>query len=273
MGLRAVAAVSVAALALAGAPAAGAATKEVGANGNVFTGGLSFTPASVRAAVGDTVRWRNTDNVVPHTATENHRLWDLGGDYGQTPANPSGFGPGETVQRRFEAGTHSYFCRVHPTQMRGRIDVAPTLAVSRVRVRVKRRRHHRKRRHRHRHRRKAHRRKSHRRKSHRRKSHRRKAHRHRRHRHKRRARRRPRTRIVSYVVTRWSTTAPANGLVFDAQRRRPGGAWTSFVSGTRRANARFRVRRGRSWQVRARLRASGDASRSTGWSPAATITP
>src|SRR3954454_1137805 len=129
MGLRAGTAIGVAALALAFAPAAGAATKEGGANGNVFTGGLSFPPASVRVAVGDTVRWRNTDNVVPHTATENHGLWDLGGNYGQTPANPSGFGPGETVQRRFEAGTHSYYCRVHPTQMRGRVDVAPTLAV------------------------------------------------------------------------------------------------------------------------------------------------
>src|SRR3954452_20693865 len=125
---------TVAVVALAAPAAAQAATTEVGANGNVFTGGLSFTPAKLTLAVGDTVRWRNTDNVVPHTATENHGLWDLGGDYGQTPANPSGFGPGETVQRRFEAGKHSYYCRVHPTQMRGRIDVAPTLAVSRVRV-------------------------------------------------------------------------------------------------------------------------------------------
>src|SRR2546423_14328460 len=102
------------------APAsAAAATTEVGANGNVFTGGLSFTPARLTIAVGDPVRWRNTDNIVPHTATEDHGLWDLTGTYGATPANPAGFGPGETRARVFEAGTQDYFCRVHPTQMRG----------------------------------------------------------------------------------------------------------------------------------------------------------
>jgi plastocyanin len=96
---------------------ADAATTEVGANGNVFTGGLSFTPARLTLSVGDTVRWRNTDNVVPHTATEDHGLWDLTGTYGATPANPAGFGPGETRERVFEAGTQAYYCRVHPTQI------------------------------------------------------------------------------------------------------------------------------------------------------------
>src|SRR4051812_35820900 len=131
---------TVAVVALAAPAAAHASTTEVGANGNVFTGGLSFTPAKLTPAGGDTLRWRNTDNVVPHTATQDHGLWDLTGDYGSTPANPPGFGPGETRERVFEAGTHSYFCRVHPTQMRGTISVAPTLAIQRVRVRVKRKR-------------------------------------------------------------------------------------------------------------------------------------
>src|SRR3954467_11587747 len=99
----------VAAVALAAPAAAHASTTEVGANGNVFTGGLSFTPAKLTLAVGGAGRWRKTDNVVPHTATEDHGLWDLTGDYGSTPANPPGFGPGETRERVFEAGTHNYF--------------------------------------------------------------------------------------------------------------------------------------------------------------------
>lgn len=97
----------------------------VDANGNPFTGGLSFTPARVRVRVGDTVRWRNTDFLVPHTATEDHELWDLSGDYGLP--GQTGFGPGDTVERRFEAGTHSYFCEIHPEDMRGTVEVPVAL--------------------------------------------------------------------------------------------------------------------------------------------------
>jgi plastocyanin len=46
----------------------------VNANGNAFTGGLSFTPFSVTVPVGGVVRWTNTDMLVPHTATEDHGL-------------------------------------------------------------------------------------------------------------------------------------------------------------------------------------------------------
>lgn len=112
---------------------------EVGANGNVFTGGLSFTPPEVTVPLGGIVRWENTDFLVPHTSTEDHALWDLGGDYGGTPANPPGYGPGETVERPFEAGTHRYYCRVHPEDMRAVVAVAPELAVERKRVRSRRR--------------------------------------------------------------------------------------------------------------------------------------
>jgi plastocyanin len=101
---------------------------DVKAEGNVFTGGLGFNPAGVSVKVGQVVRWTNTDPVVPHTATENHGLWDEGGTYGQTPANPSGFGPGESRQRTFEAGTQHYYCRVHPTKMHGVVAVPVTLA-------------------------------------------------------------------------------------------------------------------------------------------------
>jgi plastocyanin len=100
-------------------PGSGSASKppaaKVGANGNPFTGGLSFTPKEVTVKVGEVVQWTNTDSFAPHTATENHNLWDLGGNYGATPANPPGFAPGASVQREFSAGTFNYFCRVHPT--------------------------------------------------------------------------------------------------------------------------------------------------------------
>jgi plastocyanin len=109
-----------ASLALSAAPA-GAATKDVEAAGNPFQGGLAFKPPSVKVAVGDVVRWTNTDGTVPHTATEDHQLWDLTGTYG-IPGN-YGFGPGESRQRAFEAGTQHYYCKVHPTQMRGVVRV------------------------------------------------------------------------------------------------------------------------------------------------------
>ena len=71
------------------------------------------------------MRWTNTDYLVPHTATEDHRLFDLTGTYGQTPLSPPGFGPGDARERVFEAGTFAYFCEVHPVQMRGVVSVAP----------------------------------------------------------------------------------------------------------------------------------------------------
>jgi plastocyanin len=110
-------------VALAAPAAAYGQAARVEAQGNAFTGGLRFQPADVAVQVGEVVRWTNTDVLVPHTATEDHELWDLTGTYGQTPANPPGFGPGESRERPFEAGTHKYFCRVHPVQMRGTVAV------------------------------------------------------------------------------------------------------------------------------------------------------
>jgi len=115
---------------------AGATTVDVGANGNAFTGGLAFAPADITAQVGDTVRWRNNDVLVPHTVTQVHNLFRLTGDYGQTPLNPPGFGPGDTRERVFEAGTFHYYCEVHPEQMRAVIAVPPTVESVGHRVRV-----------------------------------------------------------------------------------------------------------------------------------------
>ena len=215
------------ALALAPAAPAQAPVTEVGANGNAFTGGLSFTPAELTIPVGGIVRWKNTDFLVPHTATEDHGLWDLGGDYGGTPANPPGFAPNTTVERPFEAGTHRYHCAVHPEDMRGTVAVAPELALERARVRSRRRT---------------------------------------------RSGRRRLVTVVS-VAARWASAEPAEGLVFDVQRRRAGSEeWIPFRDGTRDGAGSFRS--GRSpvtWEVRARMRRADDADAATDWSPIAQI--
>jgi plastocyanin len=103
----------------------------VGASGNLITdaAGLAFTPAAVTVQVGDTVRWTNKDAIAPHTATEDHALWDLGGSYGQTPVSGAGFPPGASVERTFDAGTYHYYCRVHPAQMHGVVSVPVQLTV------------------------------------------------------------------------------------------------------------------------------------------------
>ncbi|MFL5907488.1 MAG: plastocyanin/azurin family copper-binding protein [Solirubrobacterales bacterium] len=115
---------------------------KVNAEGNItqLTGPLRFNPASVSVAVGDRVEWVNTDVLVPHTATEDHGLWNLTGTYGQTPANPAGFGPGATRTRRFAAGSWSYFCEVHPVQMHGTVLVPDRLSSQPIRRKRKHKR-------------------------------------------------------------------------------------------------------------------------------------
>ena len=182
-------------------------TVQVKAEGNPFTGGLRFNPAAVTTQVGQTVRWTNTDSGVPHTATENHRLWDLTGTYGLGQESNTGFGPGESRERVFEAGTHDYFCKVHPEQMRGTVSVPVRVARGRRGRRFRR------------------------------------------------------------VTVTWAAAAPAGGLAFDVQRRRGRGRFRTWRSGTTSPRARMRVRRGRRWQFRARLRKADDPSAATGWSP------
>jgi plastocyanin len=116
----------------AASPAHDGAHVEVDAAGNAFTGGLAFDPADIEVVVGEHVRWTNTDILVPHTATEDHDLWDLTGTYGATPLTPPGFGPGDSRERRFEAGSWSYYCRVHPVDMRGTVDVPVKLRKRKV---------------------------------------------------------------------------------------------------------------------------------------------
>lgn len=180
---------------------------KVDANGDPFMpGSLNFDPAKVSVKVGQVVQWTNTDDAVPHTATEDHGLWDLSGTYG-LPGN-YGFGPGESVQRAFEAGTHHYYCKVHPDDMKGVVEVP---------VKLKKLRHHRAR-------------------------------------------------------ATWSSAAPADGQVFDVQRRVNGGPWRTFVKGTRKRRTKFeRGARGTRVDVRARLRSADDPKKAIDWSPPARI--
>ncbi len=67
------------------------------ADGNVFR------PTTITINVGDTVTWRNTDDV-PRTSTQDDGVWDSGN-----------LNPGDEFSFTFEeAGTYSYFCRYHP---------------------------------------------------------------------------------------------------------------------------------------------------------------
>ena len=107
---------------------AGAATN-VNAEGNPFTGGLAFDPNVLQVAVGETVQWTNTDFFAPHTVTSFQGLFDLGGTYGATPVSPAGFGPGQTVSRKFSAGSFLYFCRVHGVAQSGVVEAPVSILV------------------------------------------------------------------------------------------------------------------------------------------------
>ncbi|RWB77102.1 MAG: amicyanin [Mesorhizobium sp.] len=72
---------------------------------------LVFSPASVRAKVGDTIEWMNND-VFAHTATVKGG-WDV-----TIPAKSKGKITLKT------AGAVDYFCRFHPN-MKGHVEVAP----------------------------------------------------------------------------------------------------------------------------------------------------
>lgn len=205
------------------------------ANGNAVAGGLSFQPANITGAVGQTVTWRNTDAVAPHTVTEDHGLFDLvGNNVNGTPVSDPGFGPGTSVSLVLSAGTATYYCKVHPGKMNGVLAVPVTLALgpglaqakTPARTAAGRRR--------------------------------------------RAARRRAFQRTLTLT---WAAAAPADGEVFDVQQRRGGGAWTTIADGTSAVTLREKAgRRGTVTAVRARLRLAADARKATGWSPEATVT-
>jgi plastocyanin len=76
----------------------------------VLVSDLAFTPSTVAANVGDTVRWTNKD-FVAHSATANDHAWDI-----ELPTHGS-----ETITLE-KAGHIAYHCKYHPT-MKGMINV------------------------------------------------------------------------------------------------------------------------------------------------------
>ncbi|MFZ0495372.1 MAG: cupredoxin family copper-binding protein [Methylocella sp.] len=72
---------------------------------------LVFSPADLKAKVGDTITWINRD-IVAHTATARGD-WDV-----MIPVNKSA----SLVLTK--AGIVAYYCRFHPN-MKGRITIAP----------------------------------------------------------------------------------------------------------------------------------------------------
>ena len=65
---------------------------------------FAFSPATLTVPVGTTVTWENGDSV-GHTATSDDEVWDS-----DTVA------PGDEFSFTLdEAGTFSYFCKIHPS--------------------------------------------------------------------------------------------------------------------------------------------------------------
>jgi plastocyanin len=218
-----------------GVGAEGEAPIAATANGNAFTGGLSFAPDNIDGRVGQTVRWTNTDVIAPHTITEDHGLFDLvGNNVNGTPITASGFGPATSVDLVLPAGTISYFCRVHPGDMKGvlavpvTLQLGPGLAAPKTKAKTAAGR-------------------------------------------KRQAARRRAFQRTLKVT--WAKAAPVAGEVYDVEIRRGSGAFTPLAAATTTTSAVVKAgRRGTVTTVRARLRAADDASRATGWSPDASVT-
>ena len=75
---------------------------------------LAFSPARVEIENGDTVRWINRDSV-PHSATSGSP--DI--DHPGTAFDSGEMASGQSVCYRFHTvGEFTYFCTVHPEQMR-----------------------------------------------------------------------------------------------------------------------------------------------------------
>ena len=80
-----------------------------------IAGSMSYVPSPAAVRVGQTVAWRNADNL-PHTASQT-------GSGGFETGTLAG-GATSAPIRMTTAGSLDYFCRIHPA-MRGRLDVIP----------------------------------------------------------------------------------------------------------------------------------------------------
>jgi hypothetical protein len=80
----------------------------------------------------------------------------------------------------------------------------------------------------------------------------------------------PRARFRLITAT-WASAPPAQGQVFDVQRRLGDGAWQDWESGTVAAGGTFAARPGETWSVRARVRSASDPAAAEDFSPTATV--
>ena len=92
------------------ASAAGCAAAPAGATAtvNVSIKDFKFNPQPVSAKVGDVVAWKNDDSA-PHSATM---------DDGSCDTDTINVGSGAMLVFS-AAGTYTYHCKVHPSQMKG----------------------------------------------------------------------------------------------------------------------------------------------------------
>src|SRR5687768_11103719 len=74
---------------------------------------LSFSPPTVRPAVGDTVTWHKTSGF--HNVSSTTGMFRSGAATGE----PFDYA------RIFSAGTFPYICEIHPNSMRGTVRVRP----------------------------------------------------------------------------------------------------------------------------------------------------
>jgi plastocyanin len=76
---------------------------------------LGFRPSELSVEAGATVRWTNAGNQI-------HNVRQLPGSKERFFSRA--IDPGADYARRFSApGTYPYFCTLHPTQMRGTVEV------------------------------------------------------------------------------------------------------------------------------------------------------
>jgi plastocyanin len=80
-----------------------------------IAGSMSYDPSPATVRVGQTVAWRNADNL-PHTASQT-------GSGGFETGTIAG-GATSSPIRISTAGSLDYFCRIHPA-MTARLDVSP----------------------------------------------------------------------------------------------------------------------------------------------------
>lgn len=75
---------------------------------------ISFEPEKLRVEAGDTVTWRFEDQGIPH---------DVKAEDGSFQSETKDSG---TFRLTFEEpGTYTYICSLHPSQMKGTIEVRP----------------------------------------------------------------------------------------------------------------------------------------------------